>query len=201
MKGRLVLPESTELRKELFDEAHRARYTVHPGATKMYKDLRRTFWGKNLRRDVAIYVSRCFTCQQVKAEHQRPAGVLQPLAVPEWKWSKISMDFIIGLPRSRNGNDSIWVVVDRLTKSAHFIPVKTTFTTDRLARIYIQEIVRLHGVADSIVSDRGATFTSRFWRSFQETMGTGLDYSSPFHPQTDGQTERVNQILEDMLRA
>jgi len=201
MKGRLVLPESTELRKELFDEAHRARYTVHPGATKMYKDLRRTFWGKNLRRDVAIYVTRCFTYQQVKAEHQRPAGVLQPLAIPEWKWSKISMDFIIGLPRSRTGNDSIWVVVDRLTKSAHFIPVKTTFTTDRLARIYIQEIVRLHGVADSFVSDRGATFTSRFWRSFQETIGTELDYSSPFHPQTDGQTERVNQILEDIPRA
>ena len=201
MKGRLVLPESTELRKELFDEAYRARYTVHPGATKMYKDLRRTFWGKNLRRDVAIYVSRCFTCQQVKAEHQRPAGVLQPLAVPEWKWSKISMDFIIGLPRSRTGNDSIWVVVDRLTKLAHFIPVKTTFTADRLARIYIQQIVRLHGIPQSIVSDRGSTFTSRFWRSFQDALGTDLDYSSPFHPQTDGQTERVNQILEDMLRA
>ena len=116
-----------------------------------------------MRRDVAIYVSRCFTCQQVKVEHQRPAGVLQPLPVPEWKWSRISMDFIVGLPRSRAGNDSIWVIVDRLTKSAHFIPVKTTHTTDRLARIYIQEIVRLHDIPESIVSDRGSTFTSRFW--------------------------------------
>ena len=201
MKGRLVLPESTELRKELFDEAHRAKYTLHPGATKMYKDLRRSFWGRHLRRDVAIYVSRCFTCQQVKIEHQRPAGVLQPLPVPEWKWAEISMDFVVGLPRRKSGNDSIWVIMDRLTKSAHFIPVKTTFTAERLARIFIQEIVRLHGVAESIVSDRGSTFTSRFWRSFQEAMGTGLDYSSPFHPQTDGQTERVNQVLEDMLRA
>ena len=121
--------------------------------------------------------------------------------MPDWKWTKISMDFIVGLPRSRAGNDSIWVIVDRLTKLVHFVPVKTTFTAERLARIFIQQIVRLHGVADNIVSDRGSTFTSRFWRSFQETMGTRLDFSSLFHPQTDGQTERVNQVLEDMLRA
>ena len=114
------------------------------------------------------------------------------MAVPEWKWSKISMDFIVGLPRSRAGNDSIWVIVDRLTKSTHFVPVKTTYTVDRLVWIYIQQIVRLHGIPESIVSDRGSTFTSRFWRSFQDALGTDLDYSNPFHPQTDGQTERVN---------
>ena len=98
MKGRLVVPESTDLRRAHFDEAHRARYIIHPGATKMYKDLRRNFWGKNLRRDVVIYIARCFTCQQVKAEHQRPAGTIQPLPIPEWKWTQISMDFIVGLP-------------------------------------------------------------------------------------------------------
>ena len=107
----------------------------------------------------------------------------------------------MGLPRTQGGNDSIWVIVDRLKKSAHFVPVKTTYSTDRLAVIYIREIVRLHGVPQSIVSDRGSTFTSKFWRSFQEALGSDLDYSSAFHPQTDGQTERVNQILEDMLRA
>ena len=141
IKGRLVVPHIPELRKELFDEAHRARYTVNPGATKMYKDLRRNLWGKHLKRDVAAYVSRCFTCQQVKAEHQRPAGTLQPLPIPEWKWDKISMDFVVGLPRTRGSSDSFWVIVDRLTKSAHFLPVKTTYSADRLARLYIQEIV------------------------------------------------------------
>jgi hypothetical protein len=167
----------------------------------MYKDLKRNFWWKNMRKDIADYVSRCFTCQQVKAEHQKPAGLLQPLPVPEWKWSEISMDFVVGLPRSKRGNDSIWVIVDRLTKSAHFLPVKTTYTADTLARIYISEVIRLHGIPDCIVSDRGSVFTSRFWRSLQEALGTDLDYCSTCHPQTDGQTERVNQVLEDMLRA
>jgi transposase InsO family protein len=111
------------------------------------------------------------------------------------------MDFVVGLPRTRGGSDSIWVIVDRLTKSSYFLPVKTTYSADRLVRIYIQEIVRLHGIPHCIVSDRGSTFTSRFWRSFQEALGTELDYCSAFHPQTDGQTERVNQVMEDMLRA
>ena len=201
LRGRLVVPADLQLRKDILDEAHRSRYTVHPGCTKMYKDLKRNFWWKNMRRDIAEYISRCFTCQQVKAEHQKPAGLLQPLSVPEWKWSDVSMDFIVGLPRTRKGNDSIWVIVDRLTKSAHFLPVKTTFTADRLASIYISEIIRLHGIPDCIVSDRGSVFTSRFWRSLQEALGTELSYESTCHPQSDGQTERVNQILEDMLRA
>jgi len=201
MRGRLVVPRVPELRRALFDEAHRARYTVHPGTTKMYKDLRRNFWWKHMRTDVAEYVSRCFTCQQVKAEHRRPGGLLHPLPIPEWKWESISMDFITGLPRTRRGHDSIWVIVDRLTKSAHFLPVRTTHSAEILAQLYVREIVRLHGVPESIISDRGSVFTSRFWKSFQRAMGSGCSYSSPFHPQMDGQMERVNQVLEDMLRA
>jgi len=154
-----------------------------------------------MRTDVAEYVSRCFTCQQVKAEHRRPGGLLHPLPIPEWKWESISMDFITGLPRTRRGHDSIWVIVDRLTKSAHFLPVRTTHSAEILAQLYVREIVRLHGVPDSIISDRESVFTSRFWKSFQRAMGSSCNYSSPFHPQTDGQTERVNQVLEDMLRA
>jgi transposase InsO family protein len=111
------------------------------------------------------------------------------------------MDFIIGLPRTKSGNDSVWVVVDRLTKVAHFIPVRTTYGGDKLAKLYIDRIVKLHGVPKRIVSDRGTQFTSRFWRSLHEALGTKLDFSSAYHPQTDGQTERINQILEDMLRA
>ena len=128
-------------------------------------------------------------------------GLLQPLEIPSWKWDQVSMDFIDGLPRTRRGNDSIWVIVDRLTKSAHFIPVKATRTASSLATTYMREIVRLHGVPSCIVCDRDPLFTSKFWAAFQEALGTKLNLSTAYHPQTDGQTERVNQILEDMLRA
>ena len=126
--------------------------------------------------------------------------IATPLSIPVWKWDKLGMDFITGLPRTRSGYDSIWVVVDRLTKVAHFIPVKTTYTSAKLAKIYMTRIVCLHGVPRTIVSDRGTQFTSKFWNQLHETLGTRLELSTAFHPQTDGQTERVNQILEDMLR-
>ena len=111
------------------------------------------------------------------------------------------MDFVIGLPRTPNGHNAIWVIVDQLTKVAHFIPVSTTCPGDKLAQLYIDRIVKLHGVPSRIVSDHDAKFTSRFWKKLREALGTKLDFSSTYHPQTDGQTERVNQILEDMLRA
>jgi hypothetical protein len=137
----------------------------------------------------------------VKAEHQRPAGLLQPLEIPTWKWDDISMDFIVGLPRTQKGNDSIWVIVDRLTKVAHFLPVKTNYSVSRLAELYVDNILKLHGAPRSIVSDRGPQFTAQFWKSLHASMGTKLNYSTTFHPQTDGQTERVHQVLEDLLRA
>ena len=121
------------------------------------------------------------------------------MPIPEWKWDKLGMDFITGLPRTKSGYDSIWVVVDRLTKVAHFIPVKTTYTSAKLAKIYMTRIVCLHGVPRTIVSDRGTQFTSKFWHQLHQTLGTRLEFSIAFHPQTDGQTERVNHILEDML--
>jgi hypothetical protein len=143
----------------------------------------------------------CDVCQRVKAEHQRPAGLLHPLKIPEWRWEEIGMDFITGLPCTQKGYDAIWVIVDRLTKVAHFIPVKTTYKGSQLAELYMARIVCLHGVPKKIVSDRGSQFTSRFWRSFHENMNTKLNFSTTYHPQTDGKTERTNQVLEDMLRA
>ncbi|KAA0061618.1 ty3-gypsy retrotransposon protein [Cucumis melo var. makuwa] len=142
-----------------------------------------------------------FSMHPVKAPRQKPAGLLQPLSIPEWKWENVSMDFITGLPRTLRGFTVIWVVVDRLTKSAHFVPGKSTYTASKWAQLYMSEIVRLHGVPVSIVSDRDARFTSKFWKGLQTAMGTRLDFSTAFHPQTDGQTERMNQVLEDMLRA
>ncbi|XP_050231288.1 uncharacterized protein LOC126680248, partial [Mercurialis annua] len=136
----------------------------------------------------------------MKKDHQRPFGYLQPLPIPEWKWERIAMDFVVGLPRTRQGYDSIWVIVDRMTKSAHFLPIKVSYTSSRLAQLYIDRIVSLHGVPVSIVSDRGSVFTSRFWKALQESLGSRLDFSTAFHPQTDGQSERTIQTLEDMLR-
>jgi hypothetical protein len=121
--------------------------------------------------------------------------------VPEWKWEEIAIDFIVGLPRTQVGYDSIWVIVDRLTKVAHFVPVKTTYSVPQLAELYMSRIVCLHGVPKKVVSDRGTQFTSKFWERLHETLDTQLRFSFAYHPQTDGQTERVNQILEDMLRA
>jgi hypothetical protein len=198
--ARVVIPNNAKLRRDILSEAHKTRYTVHPGNTKMYQDLKEIFWWNGMKRDIALFVAQCATCQQVKAEHQRPAGPLQPLDIPEWKWDQIAMDFVVGLPKTSKGYDSIWVVIDRLTKSAHFIPYKIANVVSELAELYIKEIVRLHGIPASIVSDRDARFTSRFWQCLHQAMGTKLNLSTAYHPQTDGQSERTIQILEDMLR-
>jgi transposase InsO family protein len=152
-----------------------------------------------MKQDVVEYVTLCNTCQRVKAEHQRPAGLLQPLKIPEWKWEEIGMDFIVGLPRTQARYDLMWVVLDRLTKVSHFIPVKTTYSGAKLAELYMSRI--LHGVPKKIVSDRGSQFISKFWVKLHEFMDTKLNFSSAYHPQTDGHTKRTNKILKDMLRA
>jgi hypothetical protein len=144
-KNRLCVPKG-EAREVLLDEAHNSAYSIHPGTTKMYLDLKTRYWWRGMKKEITQYVARCDTCQRTKAEHQKPAGLLKPLLVPEWKWEEISMDFVPGLPRTQKGNDSIWVIIDHLTKVAHFIPVKTTFGGATLARIYLKEIVRLHGI-------------------------------------------------------
>jgi hypothetical protein len=199
--GRVCVPDAKNLRNTVLEEAHKSKLSIHPGATKMYQDLRLDYWWPGMKRHVAEYVASCLTCQKAKVEHQKPAGMLQSLDIPEWKWNSISMDFITGLPKTRRKHDSIWVIVDRLTKSAHFLPVRITDTAEKLTDIYVAEIVRLHGIPSSIVSDRDPKFTSHFWRTLHEALGTKLRLSSAYHPQTDGQTERTNQSLEDLLRA
>ncbi|KAL0561539.1 hypothetical protein IC582_001972 [Cucumis melo] len=159
---RLCVPSDSAVKTELLSEAHSSPFSMHPGSTKMYQDLKRVYWWCNMKREVTKFVSKCLVCQQVKAPRQKPAGLLQPLSVPEWKWENVSMDFITGLPRTLRDFTVIWVVVDRLTKSAHFIPGKSTYTASKWAQLYMFEIVRLHGVPVSIVSDRDARFTSKF---------------------------------------
>ncbi|GJY54061.1 putative reverse transcriptase domain-containing protein [Tanacetum coccineum] len=157
------------------DEAHKSKYSVHPGADKMYYDLRDRYWWSGMKKDIDEYISKCLTCLKVKAEHQRPFGLLQQPKIP--------------------------VIVDRLTKYAHFLPMREDYKIDRLARLYLNEIVTRHSVPISIISDRDSRFTSRFWQTMQEALGTRLDMSTAYHPQTDGQSERTIKTLEDMLRA
>src|SRR6266498_2059856 len=144
-KHRLVVPKDRELRKKILDEAYTSMLTMHPGSNKMYQDLKQKFWWTRMKREIARYVAECDVYQKVKADHLKPAGTLQPLPVPAWKWEDIHMDFIIGLPRTPKGNDSIWVIIDRLTKTAHFLPIRTNFS----AR-YVARIVSLHGVPKTI---------------------------------------------------
>ncbi|KAJ0726162.1 putative nucleotidyltransferase, Ribonuclease H [Helianthus annuus] len=167
----------------------------------MYQDLKEYYWWPRLKSDVVVYVGKCLTCAKVKAEYQKPSGLLQQPEIPMWKWEQISMDFITKLPRTPRGHDMIWVIVDRLTKSAHFLPIREKDNTGKLAEIYLKEIVARHGVPISIILDRDGRFVSRIWQSFQEAFGSQLDLSMAFHPQTDGQSERTIQTLEDMLRA
>ncbi|KAJ0755697.1 putative nucleotidyltransferase, Ribonuclease H [Helianthus annuus] len=199
--GRIWVPLYGGLRELVMDEAHKSRYSVHPGADKMYHDIRTTYWWPNMKALIATYVGKCLTCARVKIEYQKPSGLLQQPEIPQWKWEQISMDFVTGLPRSQRGNDTIWVIVDRLTKSAHFLAIKEKDKFSTLADIYMKEVVSRHGVPTSIISDRDARFTSELWQAMHKSFGSRLDMSTAYHPQTDGQSERTIQTLEDMLRA
>nr|GEW64174.1 putative reverse transcriptase domain-containing protein [Tanacetum cinerariifolium] len=199
IRDRLCVPSDPTLREVVLSEAYSSPFFIHLGSTKMYGDLKQHFWWNDMMQDIATYVGRYVICQQVKIKHQRASGLLQPLDIPVWKWDEISMDFVTGLPRTQKKNDAIWVVVDRLTKSAHYLPIRKDFSISRLADIFQQEIVRLHGTPTAIVSDRDPRFTSHFWKGLQSARGTRLKFNTAFHPETDGQTERTIQTLEDML--
>nr|GEU58095.1 hypothetical protein [Tanacetum cinerariifolium] len=188
-------------RVRAMNEAHKSKYSVHPRVDKMYCDLRDRYWWLGMKKDIAEYVSKFLTCLKVNAEHQRPSDLLQQSEIPVWKWERMAMGFVTKLPRTSSGHDTMWVIVDRLTKSAHFLPMHENYKINRLARLYLNEIVARHGVPISIISDHDNRFTLRFWQSTQEELGTGLDMITTYHPQTDGQSERTIQTLEDMLRA
>ncbi|GJS01223.1 putative reverse transcriptase domain-containing protein [Tanacetum coccineum] len=201
LNGRSWLPCYGDLRTVIMHESHKSKYSIHPGSDKMYQDMKKLYWWPNMKADIATYVNKCLTCAKVKAEHQRPSGLLVQPKIPEWKWDNITMDFVTKLPKTSQGYDTIWVIVDRLTKSAIFTPMRETDPLDKLARLYLREVVTRHGIPVSIICDRDPRFASNFWRSLQNALGTNLDMSTAYHPQTDGQSERTIQTLEDMLRA
>nr|GEU31218.1 putative reverse transcriptase domain-containing protein [Tanacetum cinerariifolium] len=177
LNGRSWLPCYDDMRTMIMHESHKSKYSIHPGSDKMYQDIKRLYWWPNIKADITTYVSKCLTCAKVKAEHQRPSGLLVQPKIPEWKWDNITVDFVMKLPKSSQGYDAIWVIVDRLTKFASFVPMRETDPIEKLARMYLKE------------------------KSLQKALGTSLDMSTAYHPETDRQSERTIQTLEDMLCA
>nr|GEW64738.1 putative reverse transcriptase domain-containing protein [Tanacetum cinerariifolium] len=190
-----------DLRSIIMYESHKSKYSIHPGSDKMYQDMKKLYWWPNMKANIATYVSKYLTCARVKATHQRPSGLLVQPAIPEWKWDNITMDFITKLQKSSQGFDTIWVIVDRLTKSAHFLPIRENDPLKKLARLYLNRIVARHKIPVLIICDHDGTFKSNYWRSFQKALGTDISMSTTYHPEIDGQSERTIQTLEDMLRA
>jgi hypothetical protein len=188
--NRIVVPKDDEVRQQILDEAHLSRYSIHPGSTKMYHDLKQHYWWTKMKIEIARYVVKYDTYRRVKAIHMKTAGPLQSLPIPTWKWEDISMDFIVGLPRTVKGFDSIWVIIDRLTKIAHFLPVKVKYPVITYAELYIARILSLHGVPKTIVSDRGPQFVSKFWGELDKSLGTKLLHSSTYHPK---QVDRLRE--------
>nr|GFB75698.1 putative reverse transcriptase domain-containing protein [Tanacetum cinerariifolium] len=176
LNGRSWLPCYDDLRTMIMHESHKSKYPIHPGSDKMYQDMKKLYWWPNMKADIVTYVSKCLTCVKVKAEHQKLSGLLIQPKIPEWKWGNITMDVV--------------------TK-----PPKETDPMDKLARIYLKEVVTRRRIPISIISDRDPRFASNFWRSLQNALGTRLDMSTAYHPKTDGQSERTIQTLKDMLRA
>ncbi|GKD27122.1 putative reverse transcriptase domain-containing protein, partial [Tanacetum coccineum] len=146
----------------------------------MYQDLRQLYWWPNMKGNIATYVSKCLTCAKAKAEHQKPSGLLVQPEIPEWKWEKITVDFVTKLPKMANGYDTIWVIIDRLTKSAHFLPMRENDPMEKLMKLYMKEVVTRHGVPVSIISDRDGRFTSLFWQALHKALGTRLCNISVF---------------------
>ena len=198
---RICIPADRSIIKEILQQVHDTPVAGHLGIDKTFELARRDYYWPTLRQDVESYVRSCDTCQRTKATNQPKFGLLQSLPIPEQRWEDISMDFIGPLPLSPQGHDAITVFVDRLTKRVHLIPSKTTDSAEDIAKIFVREIYRLHGLPKSIVSDRDARFTSEFWLSVHKAIGTTLRMSTAFHPQTDGQTERTNRTLQEIIRA
>ncbi|KAJ9525275.1 hypothetical protein QJQ45_020806, partial [Haematococcus lacustris] len=199
-KDKVVVPNDSELRNHILHEMHDAVYSGHVGISKTLERVSRVFWWNTMRADVRYYVSTCDACQRDKASTLKPGGLLNPLSIPDYRWESVSMDFITKLPSGAHGYDAICVFVDRLSKMVHFVPCREDLKARRFAQLFIDHVYKLHGMPAELISDRGSLFTSVFWREIMRRCGSKPALSSSYHPQSDGQTERYNRVLEEMLR-
>ena len=193
---RFVIPEHTDLRVKLLEAHHDTPYPGHIGINRTESLLSRQYWWPHMRADIISNVMQCAVCQRNKPSNQRPAGLLQPLPIPERPWNSVSMDL---MPQTRTGHTTIAVFVDRMSKMAHFVATHTTVSAAEMSRLFLDHIFKLHGMPEEIVADRDPRFTSTFWSELMAMLGAKRSMSSAYHPQSDGQTERMNRVLEDML--
>ncbi|MCO5614903.1 hypothetical protein L7F22_069188 [Adiantum nelumboides] len=197
--NRLCITRS--LREKVMFESHAPPYAGHRGIQTTMKAIETYFYWPTMKGDIQDYVSKCVVCQKTKYDRGKQHGLLQPLPIPDSPWESISMDFIFGLPKSIHGNTGIWTIVDMFSKQAHFIPVKKTIKAHQMATLFISQVFKYHGLPTSIVSDRDPRMTSNFWKGLFENLGTRLNFSSAYHPQTDGQSEIANLTVLDLLKA
>lgn len=188
-RNRIYIPNQNSVKQLLLDEFHSKSYAAHPVYQKLLTTIRRSYLWPGLRKDVAKYLSKCLECELVKENHEHPIGILQSLPIPEWKWETITLDFIIGLPCTKKNHESIMVVVEKLRKTTHFVPVKSTYKTIEIADIFMREIFRLHGIPWVVISSRDVKFTSTFWKTLFAGLGTQIQFNTAYHPQIDGQTK------------
>jgi hypothetical protein len=167
---------------------HNVPYVGHPGYQKIVSTVKSQYYWPDMKREIVEYIAKCLECQRVKDEKRHQTGLLHPLPIPEWKWEVVPMDFITGFPRTSKQHDAIMVVVDKLTKAAHFIPTKTTHKETNVVDIYMREVARLHGIPKKIMSDRDPKITSKFWKGLFKWFGTNLNFNTAYHPESDGQT-------------
>ncbi|CAI5470588.1 unnamed protein product [Closterium sp. Yama58-4] len=198
--GKIWVPNYAPLRQILLEEFHDVPYAGHFGSNKTLAGIAKYYYWPRMAADVQQFVTSCDTCQRMKSSKQKKTGLLQPLPVPEQPWQVVSLDFITGLPSTSRGHDSILVVIDKFSKMGHFIPINVTATAEATTRLFFDRIITIHGIPATLISDRDPKFTSKFWKELMGLLGTKLAMSSAYHPQTDGQTERLNQVVEQLLR-
>jgi hypothetical protein len=199
-RGNQLCIPNCSMRENLLKEKHSGRLAGHFGHDKTFVKLSESYLWLGMRSEVKIFVEQCRICQHSKGRKQN-AGFYQPFPIPERPWEAIGMDFVLGLPKTQRGDDSIFVVVDRFSKMGHFIPCQKTIDATHIANMFFKEVIQLHGLPKSIVSDRDTKFIGHFWRTLWKKLGTNLMFSSSYHPQMDGKTEVVNRSLGDLLRS
>jgi hypothetical protein len=199
-RRKVYVPNDQELKSVIFSNMHKVPYVGHPCYQKTIVAVKKQNFWPGMKKEVAYFIARCLECQKVKVEHRHPASLLHPFPILEFKWEVVAMEFITKFPRTTKQHDSIMVVVDKLTKDAHFIPVKSVHKAVDIAKIYMCRVAKLHGVPKMIVSEKDSKFTSNFWKGLFKRFETSLNFSTTYHPETDGQTERVNRVIEDMMR-
>ncbi|GJP47995.1 hypothetical protein CLOM_g7237, partial [Closterium sp. NIES-68] len=198
---KIRVPNYPPLRQLLLKEYHDVLYAGHFGSNKTLTGIAKHYYSSHLAEDVQKFVTSCDTCQRMKSSKQKKAGLLQPLPVPEQPWQVVSLDFITGLPPTISGHDAILVVIDKFSKMGHFIPTHTKARTEETTQHFVCYIISQHGIPTTLISDRDPKFTSKFWKELMSLLGTKLAMSSAYHPQTGGQTDCLNQIVEQLLRA